>query len=199
MLMYGRNQHSTVKQLFPIWGKKSESCRSSHSLCSLHSFGDNPDTKVVFSLILFEFKSDILSLDNRFFWSLENFGNRKLEMGNEKRDCYLSSSCPTFYKRNPNTVVLVLGEGKRCWIRKTFAIVKISALFLITRYFWLMGKIGLSYRSLERFPLLLLLAVNSIPSPCALRGSCSLENTRGQWGSQHNFFPSISPGTLLFS
>ena len=38
-----------------------------------------------------------------------------------------------------------------------------------------MGKIGLSYRSLERFPMLLLLAVNSIPSPCALRGNCSLE------------------------
>lgn len=98
----------------------------------------------------------------------------------------------------PNTVVFVLGIGKRCWILKTFAIVKISVLFLITRYFWFMGKIGLSYRSLERFPMLLLLAVNSIPSPCALRGNCLLENTRGQWGRQHHFFSNNSPGTLLF-
>ena len=52
----------------------------------------------------------------------------------------------------PSTVVFVLGVGKRCWIQKTFAIVKISALFLITRYFLFVGKIGLSYGSLERFP-----------------------------------------------
>ena len=41
MLMYGRNQHNTVKQLFPNWEKKSESCRSSLSTCSLHSFGES--------------------------------------------------------------------------------------------------------------------------------------------------------------
>ena len=111
-------------------------------------------------------------------------------MGNEKRDCYLSSSVLPFTKEIHwpgchNTLVSqhscicpwgrqkMLNSKDICHSQNLCSIFNNQIFFICGENrpkLWVFGKI--SHTSA--------MAVNSISSPCALRGDCSLENTHGQ-------------------